>query len=767
MFQSPLGRPEASGASPATFNMRELGQNLPEEDEATQNWQDEEQENMDRARNQGYKIAESNNGRKDSPITEPFEQMMSQFNELLQRTANDINQRLVNHQSETRARMDQQDTKINAFVHQYEQNISPSPIFPPTQQQPKYLPPSHPDRRTQQPWRSEQQPLQRQQQRLQASSDDDDFQARGNRGKRHPDPTHPPDLPLATKPKVSEFKTSEIGFFHPGLEITKDLPDAPYVEAGKDVIYRNVHLFVQQARRAARTNNTVASNLYRCLRGSAMTWFTSFDENTQMILENDLDEFCKRLETKYKLSCSKAFDKLHASHYTMDDARSLRPADDYIQTMILYGQSCDQSVPAVLILAWKNLDRELQRDVHRPTGDIDVFTKDLEDAIEYWSSAEPSKKPTVRFDSNPRTFTKDEKEAAYQRGIESGRRYNQPQSSQRPQYPQSNPYRNSMPRQDQRLLPPPNQRQITANQAFAEDNGSGDDEQHQNDDAEEVNYANFGDTESYYIDDGPHIYFNDSSEEQHSVPAHACAVCRLTFMDFSELDQHMFSEHAVDTQSSSSKGQKTYANWLEHAAQHIVTISEPPPSRGYATIQARLYTKDGKEVSVCVDTGSAVTFLDKSLLPVGRNLYGILTEVPPITVRGISGERIVSKSIKLEIYLTGINGEVICMNAKAYVTDGIKAGVILGMDELGRPEDDIGLWLGRKLMSIKNTKIPIVFATPGSKPVSFFAELAPNNETSTELSMKPNDGTKKWSNNSILRGTHIGSNISQTLCHIG
>ena len=139
-------------------------------------------------------------------------------------------------------------------------------------------------------------------------------------------------------------------------------------------------------------------------------------------------------------------------------------------------------------------------------------------------------------------------------------------------------------------------------------------------------------------------------------------------------------------------------------------------------------------------------------MPVGRNLYGILVEVPPITVRGISGERIVSKLIKLEVYLTGIKGKVICINAKAYITDGIKAGVILGIDELGRPEDNIGLWLGRKLISIKDTKIPIVFATPGSKPVSFFAETILNNEILTDVLIKPNDGTKKWSD---TEGTQV------------
>ena len=39
------------------------------------------------------------------------------------------------------------------------------------------------------------------------------------------------------------------------------------------------------------------------------------------------------------------------------------------------------------------------------------------------------------------------------------------------------------------------------------------------------------------------------------------------------------------------------------------------------------------------------------------------------------------------------------------MTKGIKAGVILGMDELGRPKDDIALWLGRKVMQLYGTYI--------------------------------------------------------------
>jgi len=42
---------------------------------------------------------------------------------------------------------------------------------------------------------------------------------------------------------------------------------------------------------------------------------------------------------------------------------------------------------AVLTLAWKNLDMELQHDVPRPiNGDSDEFVRHLDDAIDLWAS---------------------------------------------------------------------------------------------------------------------------------------------------------------------------------------------------------------------------------------------------------------------------------------------------------------------------------------------------------------------------------------------
>ena len=58
---------------------------------------------------------------------------------------------------------------------------------------------------------------------------------------------------------------------------------------------------------------------------------------------DNINLFCRILIEKYKISYSLAFNKLHAEYYIMVDARNLRIGDDYIQKMILYGKSCDQT----------------------------------------------------------------------------------------------------------------------------------------------------------------------------------------------------------------------------------------------------------------------------------------------------------------------------------------------------------------------------------------------------------------------------------------
>ena len=85
---------------------------------------------------------------------------------------------------------------------------------------------------------------------------------------RHPTvPVSPPPKPDRLRSQLamttsssadSLFKVQEIGFFHPALQINNKNPEGPFVTTGKDVVYRDINMFVAAAKRVAkRKTNSV------------------------------------------------------------------------------------------------------------------------------------------------------------------------------------------------------------------------------------------------------------------------------------------------------------------------------------------------------------------------------------------------------------------------------------------------------------------------------------------------------------------------------
>ena len=61
----------------------------------------------------------------------------------------------------------------------------------------------------------------------------------------------------------------------------------------------------------------------------------------------------------------------------------------------------------------------------------------------------------------------------------------------------------------------------------------------------------------------------------------------------------------------------------------------------------------------------------------------------PITVKGVSGQKVVDRHADLPLHIPGTEGEgQIIMHTKAYVATGIQAGILLGIDELGKEPFD-------------------------------------------------------------------------------
>lgn len=219
--------------------------------------------------------------------------------------------------------------------------------------------------------------------------------------------------------------------------------------------------------------------------------------------------------------------------------------------------------------------------------------------------------------------------------------------------------------------------------------------------------------------------FNAENSSRNEMPLYSCNICNVSYPDdYIGLNNHMFDTHQIEINASTSNERKRYVNWLKHAALNVYQIKAP--EQGYSTFQARLYDKDsGDDISICVDTGSGTSFIDESLLPIQENLYGRLTTVSSITVRGITGERIVDRRMILPIYVQGSDNSLTKIEANPYVTKGIKAGVILGMDILGNSKNKISLLLHQKKMRIGSGQVPLYFTSPGSKPISFHVITSP------------------------------------------
>ena len=552
----------------------------------------------------------------------------------------------------------------------------------------------------------------------------------------NPKPSHLQAAPVAVAIKQEEFKASDIGYFYPGLSEETHAP-GDYVVSGKDIFYRDVYMFTQQVERVAVVKHEgIRNKLHLCLRGSSMVWFTSLDVATRNHLNEDPHEFCEALIKKYKPSNSRAFDKLLAEHYTVLDARKQRSADEYVQAIMRHGKACNIVGEAAVTFAWKNLDTALRKDIRRPEKHVtaDDFVELLDEVIEYYGSLDKH----------------DEKEAAYQRGLKTAERRIQPQPQQSQQRLTTYPARQEPRQERNQVLPPPqttsrgfqpfrqyppappNQKLLT-NQAearnvyFAEerDNTSPEDEAYYSSPAETryptTEYAQFGDTATAFHAQAPHEEdFNSEGDSRNGMPPYSCNICQVSYPDdYRGLDNHMFDIHQIDINSNASMERKRYVNWMEHAALNVYEIKAP--SNGYATFQARLFNNDSgtNESFICADTGSGVSFMDESLLPQGINLFGRLISTPPVTVRGISGERIVDKQIHLSIHVTGSDDIAKTIEATPYVTKGIKAGVILGMDVLGKPQNKITLHLHTKKMQLGSSHVPLNFTSPGTMPVSF------------------------------------------------
>ena len=225
----------------------------------------------------------------------------------------------------------------------------------------------------------------------------------------NPKPLHLQVTSVVVAIKQEEFKTSDIDYFYSGLSKETHAP-GDYVVSEKNIFYRDVYMFTQQVERVAVVKyEGIRNKLHLCLRESFMMWFTSLDVVTRNHLNENSQTFCEALIRKYKLSNFRAFDKLIAKHYSVQNARKQRFVDEYVQAIMRHDKTCNIVDEAAVTFAWKNLDVALRKNIRRLEKHVtaDDFVELLDKVIEYYDNL--NKKH-------------DEKEVAYQRGLKTAER---------------------------------------------------------------------------------------------------------------------------------------------------------------------------------------------------------------------------------------------------------------------------------------------------------------------------------------------------------
>ncbi|MCJ1306276.1 hypothetical protein MMC08_009096 [Hypocenomyce scalaris] len=228
-----------------------------------------------------------------------------------------------------------------------------------------------------------------------------------------------------------------------------------------------------------------------------------------------------------------------------------------------------------------------------------------------------------------------------------------------------------------------------------------------------------GDGEPYEDNDGytetypavATVQFNNSSHPRQDLPPFSCRPCYLTFAGPNETRDHVLDWHGVDVNSASQKALMQDANNYEHAVNNVVTIPQKPPSpHGYSTIQAMLFDSEAL-TTMCLDTGSTTTFIDKTLVS-SHNCLQETQKVRPITACGLAGKQVLDRLIHLPMTIPAQNPDgtltTIQITTAAYVVDGLKAGVLLGMDTLAREKAQLDL--GHQTLFIEGKTARILYS---------------------------------------------------------
>lgn len=150
-------------------------------------------------------------------------------------------------------------------------------------------------------------------------------------------------------------------------------------------------MFIDRAKDYATvtSDDVVKKNLFTCLRGDALRWYTSeMIEAEKRLLRygEGLAEWETALTERFKESPAVAAKILANARYTFDDARRMREPREYAQTIVRAVKATGEITFTQLLTIYNGLEVEFQRDVAIPesTTTLSNFLLGLDSKKNIW-----------------------------------------------------------------------------------------------------------------------------------------------------------------------------------------------------------------------------------------------------------------------------------------------------------------------------------------------------------------------------------------------
>ena len=207
-----------------------------------------------------------------------------------------------------------------------------------------------------------------------------------------PQPVNPPLEQPKDDSRNGRWYAADLGFFDPNYKNKSVTTGEAMEHAGKDTIFRDIHLFIERAKdiAAVRGDKLVRQNLSTCLKGTALAWYTAeliADQKRLLKMGQDIDEWETKLVAQFKERPNVAMATIVRERYTLADAWSKQEPREYAGVIIGAAKSAELgSAGHIVMMIYNGLELEFQRNLQMPalTTPLEQFLQELDDHKDIW-----------------------------------------------------------------------------------------------------------------------------------------------------------------------------------------------------------------------------------------------------------------------------------------------------------------------------------------------------------------------------------------------